>query len=122
MVETCTPSTGVADASGCTVKDALALLFAKAPEGTNSAVSLCRPKKYAAPPGGCVRVAVASPVANRPEVEAEGESVSVWITWPWSRMFTAPDGEPARAGARTDTLNVIGWPSVPALTARLVEV
>src|SRR5215470_13471348 len=37
-------------------------------------------------------------------------------------MFTAPDGEPARAAARTVTLNVIGWPSVPALTARLVEV
>jgi hypothetical protein len=30
-------------------------------------------------------------------------------------MFTVPSGEPALAGDRTSTVNVIGWPNVPAL-------
>ena len=41
---------------------------------------------------------------------------------PWSMMFTVPSGEPALAAARTVTVNVIGWPSVPALTASFVSV
>jgi hypothetical protein len=37
-------------------------------------------------------------------------------------MSTVPCGEPAAAEPRTDTENVTGCPSVPALTARVVFV
>jgi hypothetical protein len=37
-------------------------------------------------------------------------------------MLTVPCGEPAVAADRTVTVNVIGWPSVPALTVSRVFV
>ena len=80
------------------------------------------PEEFAGPPGWEVTVNEASLTANLLFVDIAGDNVMVCINLPWDVRFTVPRGEPAVAGARTVTLNVIGWLSVPALTASVVSV
>ena len=86
----------------------------------NAAVTLCRPKKYAGPPGEAVSVPVAVLAAVRGLFVVVGESVRVPITLPCSVSVTVPTGAPAAAGPLTVTLNVMGWPSVPAVALSVV--
>ncbi len=65
---------------------------------------------------------MASLNANLEFGDVVGETVTVAITLPWSMISTVPVGAPALAAERTVTLNVTGWPSVPAFTSSFVAV